>query len=181
MTTSTLIVPRGVPGSEPMQIDMGSILEVQSRIQEIATVNAVKAPELISAFNMAYADLADMIARVRYEFNVSKANMDQVRAIVLLDKVPGILEERKLTSGKSPMGSEDVRSAILATDVEYQSAQSRVMQIQCVLELLEGKLRSIDKAYMAVKAVGSDQSQFRHSPDLSTTPGTGGGFFAEYK
>ena len=180
MTTSTLTVPRGLTGTDPMLIDMGPVLEVESRIQEIATVNAVKAPELISAFNMAYAELADMVAKVRYEFNVAKANQERVRAIVLIDRVPGILEEKKLTSGKSPMGSEDIRSAILALDPDYQEAQARVIQIQCVVELLEGKLRAIDKAYMAVKSVSADSSQYRHSPDLSTSQGLTNGFFKDY-
>lgn len=181
LTPGTLVVPRGLPGIDPLKLNVGSILEVESRIQEIAIVTPVKAPELISAFNKAFSEITEMIAKVRYEYRVAEANVDKVRAICIIDRVPQILQEKGLTSAKSPMGSEDVRSSILALDTEYQAAQERVIQIQCMLEFLEGKAKAIDKAYMAVKAVYADSSQYRHSPDLTVTPGdSSGGFFRKY-
>lgn len=181
LTPGTLVVPRGLPGIDPLKLDVGSILAVESRIHEIAFVNPVKAPELISVFNKAFSELTEMVAKVQYELQVAKQNVEKARAICLLDRVPGILQEKGLTSTKSPMGSEDIRNAVLALDNDYNSALERVYQIQCMYTYLEGKKQAIDKAYMAVKAVSQDQSQYRHSPDLSVVPGdTVGSFFKKF-
>lgn len=170
LNPGTLVVPSGLPNLSPLSLDVGEINEVESRIQEIAFVTPVKAPELLSVFNKAYGDLVQMISGVQFQFELAKQHMNKVRAIVLLDKVPQILKDRGLASAKSPMGSEDLRQAILDTDQEYIDAQQNVFQIKCILMLLEGKQQTIDKAYTAVKKVYADPSQYRHSQSHATEP-----------
>lgn len=173
----TLVVPNGLPGMDSMKLNMESILAVESRIHEVAFVTPVKAPELMAAFNQAYSDLVGLISQVEYQFEVAKIHEDRARAVCLIDRVPEILKAKNLTTNKSPQGSEDLRSAVLALDPDYQAAQEKTVQLKCALTYLEGKLRAIDKAYMATKTVYADSSQYRHSPDLSLVPGQGGGFF----
>ncbi len=148
----TLTVPTGLPGIPPIKLDIGGILEVESRIQEIAFVTPVKAPELMAVFNVAYSDLSNMIAQVKYQFEIAKVQEEKARAICIIDRVPGILKEKGLTSAKSPSGSEDLRSAILALDPDYSAAQEKTIQIKCALV-------------------------YRHSPDLSVEPGQVSSFF----
>ncbi len=131
----------------------------------------------MAVFNVAYSDLSNMIAQVKYQFEIAKVQEEKARAICIIDRVPGILKEKGLTSAKSPSGSEDLRSAILALDPDYSAAQEKTIQIKCALVYLEGKLQSIDRAYTSVKKVYGDTSQYRHSPDLSVEPGQVSSFF----
>lgn len=163
----TLVVPRGLPGIDPLKLNIEWVLTVESRIQEIAFITPVKAPELISVFNKAFSELTEMVAKVQYELQVAKQGVEKARAICLIDRVPAILSEKGLTSSKSPMGSEDLRNAVLALDIDFNNALERVHQIQMLYTYLEGKKQAIDKAYMAVKAVSQDSSGYRHSPDLT--------------
>jgi len=176
----TLTVPTGLPKVPPMKVDMGGILAAESRIQEVAIVNPVKAPELMATFNQAYSDLTEIISKVEYQYEVAKIQEEKARAICIIDRVPGILKEKGLTSTKSPSGSEDMRSAVLALDPEYEAAQEKVIQLKCILTYLEGKLKAIDMAYTGVKKVFGDTSQYRHSPDLSVEPGQPSSFFKKY-
>lgn len=177
----TLVVPRGLPDLSPLRLDLGEINTVESRIQEVAFTNPVKAPELLAVFNKAYSDLVGIISSVEYEFQMAKKHANEVRAIILIDKVPGILKEKGLSSAKSPTGSEDMRQAILDMDKDYSAAQDKVIQLKCILSLLEGKQKSIDMAYTSVKKVLGDSSQYRHSQSLATEPNQNSSFFKTTK
>jgi hypothetical protein len=168
----TLLVPRGLPELSPLKFDLEGILKAESRIQEIATITVIKAPELMALFNKVYLDICNIISSVQFEFELSKKHADEVRAICLIDKVPSILKDKGLVSAKSPSGSEDLREAVLSLDKDYSNARERVIQLKCTLTLLEGKKESIDRAYSSVKKVYSDQTQYRHSNDLSVEPGS---------
>jgi hypothetical protein len=171
VNSGTLIfVPRALPGNSPLKFDLGEILKAESRITDIATVTVAKAPEMMALFNVIYLNLSGMISSVQFEYELAKKRKDETRAIALIDKIPGILKEKGLTSAKSPMGSEDIRNALLDLDTDYGEAQEKVIQLKCILSLLEGKRDSIDRAYTAVKKVYGDQSQYRHTQDLSTEP-----------
>lgn len=166
-----LTIPRGLPGLSPLQLDLGEIIQIETRIQEIAMITPVKAPELMAVFNHAYAELVKMVASVEFELELAKKHANEVKAVVLLDKAPAILKEKGLTTGKSPGGSEDFRQAVLDCDSDWQRAQEKIIQLKCILTLLEGKQKSIDMAYTAVKKVYGDSSQYRHSQDLTVTKG----------
>jgi hypothetical protein len=55
---------------------------------------------------------------LEYQFAVREA--EKIRAEVLLDRVPKILAEKGLATAKNPMGSEDLRDAVLAQDTELR-------------------------------------------------------------
>lgn len=176
-----LVVPRGLPDLSPLKLDLGEINSVESRIQEVAFVNPVKAPELLAVFNKAYSDLVSIISTVEYEFQMAKKHSNEVRAMVLIDRVPEKLKEKGLTSAKSPGGSEDFRQAILDLDKDYSAAQDKVIQLKCIITLLEGKQKSIDMAYSSVKKVLGESSQYRHSQSLAVEQNQSTGFFKSSK
>jgi chromosome segregation ATPase len=125
----------------------------------------------MAVFNTAFANLCEIISSVEYEYEMAKKHCNEVRAVILLDKVPAILRDKGLSSGKSPTGSEDMRQAILDLDSNYSEAQNKIIDLKCTLSLLEGKKKSIEMAYTSVKKVYGDSSQYRHSQSLSLEPG----------
>jgi len=127
-----------------------------SRIGEIQGVTKLKAPELLSTFNKAWRDAAESIAVARVARIQAQRAADRVRAILLLDKIPTILKEKGLTSPRSPGGSEDLRQAALDIDEEYQKALEIGDKIDCVVELLRGKQKSVEMAYSSVKKILGD-------------------------
>jgi hypothetical protein len=164
----TLLVPRGLPDLSPLKLDLKGIMEAEARIEEISILTTVKAPELMSLFNKTYLELSNMIAAVEFEYELSKKHLNKIKAIILIDKIPNIIKEKNLSSGKG-LGSEDIRSAIVDMDPDYEKAQEKTIQLKCILSLLEGKKKSVDMAYTATKKVYGDNSQYRHSPDLSVS------------
>jgi hypothetical protein len=70
------------------------------------------------------------------------------------------------------MGSEDIRTAIIQTDPEYQEMAERVCKLECVFQLLEDYKRSFEMAYNVVKKV--IDISIRSNPRLTIegNPGT---------
>lgn len=153
-----MLVPRALPGLTPLAIDLTEVIRAESRIHEIATLSAGKAPELLAAFNLAYIEASRAIALLEQELSQAKRRCDQVRAMVILDRVPRVLAERGLASSKSPMGSEDLRRAVLDMDPDYQQAAQLVADIDGSVEVVRSKLRGIEMAYNSVKKLLSDQT-----------------------
>lgn len=159
LNSNTMIVcPRGKKGTDPIIIDLTEVYPVEARLHEVAIVTKTKAPELLSTFNRAYAAVFQQRALLEMEKNTAKREAEKLRAIIILDKVPQILQEKKLATAKSPAGSEDLRQAILALDPEYQEALERVEQITCVIELLTGKLKALENGFTSVKKIMTDDA-----------------------
>lgn len=163
----TLLVPRGIPDLAPLRLDLSGILHTESRIQETAFLTPVKAQELMALFNKSFCDISNMISQVEFEYKMAKKKLSEIRAVILIDRLPTILKEKGLSSNKSPTGSEDIRNAILEMDPNYSHVQEIIIQLECILSLLEGKRSSIDKAYTSAKAVYKEQSGRNYSPDYS--------------
>lgn len=156
-------------------LNMTNIYRAEERIQEIAFVTQHKAPELLAMFNMVFLELTRHITRVKYEKVEAEKAAERVRAVILLDKVPGILEAKGLTSARSPAGSEDLRNAILSVDPEYSAAVDKCDQVNAVLGLLEGKLKGIEWAYSSVKKILGENAYNHSNPTLKDS-GSGGCF-----
>ena len=150
-TNTSLVCP--VVGRSPEVIDLTVVYEIENRIQEVAFVTAAKAPELLARFNEAYLYVHKHISLLEYELVRAECAADKLRAVILLDKVPQILEAKGLTSGRSKAGSEDLRNAVLAQDAEYQEALDQAQQIRCIIELLKGKMKGFEMGYTSVKKI----------------------------
>lgn len=156
-----LLVPRGKSNEEPLRLEISKIMEAEARIQEIADVNIHKAPELLACLTKAYSDINKVISGIEYEYELALQSAREIKGIVILDKAPGILKEKGLSGSKNPGGSADLRQAILDSDPEYKEVQGRIIKIKTHLSLLEGKKKSIDMAYTAVKKILGDIGQYR--------------------
>lgn len=146
----------------------------RSRIQEIATVNSHKAPELLSMFNRAWLDAGDHLGVLDLCLYEAEKTARQVRSKILLDKVPEILREKGISSARSPGGSEDQRTAILDSDPEYTEACDRVQQVKSLIQLVSDNRDGLEKAYSSVKKIlgdGGHRSYGVSSPTVRTSVG----------
>jgi len=152
-------------------IDLLKVYETEGRIQEVAFVTPAKAPELLARFNESYLYLHKHISLLEYELIRSTREANKLKAVILLDNVPKILEQKGLVSGKSKSGSEDLRNAILDQDEKYQDALDETQKIKCIIELLKGKMKGVEMAFTSVKKI-LGESAFNM---LSRNPGSGTG------
>src|SRR5262245_33499050 len=109
MNTDIIFAPRGKKDEAPIPLDMAHWAALEARIQEVACVTPQKAPELLATFNRAALDLDHLANTFELEYQIAVREAEKVRAEVLLDKVPKVLQEKGLATAKSPMGSEDLR------------------------------------------------------------------------
>lgn len=160
-------VPRALDGLEPLTLDMTEIRQADGRRQEVAMVNALRAPELLTLFNNAWLVTAKYLNYLEYELDVAVRRLAETKAVILLDKVPVILAEKGLASARSPLGSEDIRQAILDRDPDYKKVQEYISSVRCYVGLLEAYQTSFMNAYNSVKKIlGTDTSSWRPNPNL---------------
>jgi hypothetical protein len=134
----------------------------------------------MSAFTRAFSNLVGMISSVQLQLELAKKHSNEVRAVILLDKMSDILKAKGLATSTRPTGSEDFRQAVLDLDPEYQACLEKVLTLKSVLALLEGKQQAFDKAYTATKKIYGDGA-YRHSPDLSVNVHDNNSFFKPNK
>ena len=153
VTDDTFFCPSANPAAPDLQIDLSEIRAAEGRIHEIATLNPQKAPELLATLNSAWRAVNEHLLTLKTEAVRAARRVNEVRSAVLLDEVVEKLKAKGLTSPKSPAGSEDLRHAVLDGDQRYQDALERARLIECVVELIDGKRRSIEMAFYVAKEI----------------------------
>jgi hypothetical protein len=168
METQLLRVPRTDPAN-PLVLDTTQIVYAQERLPEVAFSNTSRAPELMAVFNMAYLNTTRCLAQLEYELIQAKTRANSIKAVLLLDRLPGMLQAKGLSTARSPLGSEDIRQAFLDSDPEYLAALELTHNTQCYIAALEGQKRAFENAYNAVKKMlGQDTSTQRQNLNLPT-------------
>lgn len=166
--STCLIVPRARDGQEPLSLDLTEIRQAERRLGEVAMTNAVRAPELLALYNGAYLMVRRYINLLEYEENVAERRLEEVRAIFIVDKLPELLAAKGLATSRSPLGSEDIRTAFLALDPEYKRMQEMLSTIKAYSALLKTMETGFENAYNSVKkllGVGTDPTT-RANPNL---------------
>lgn len=159
---TSLIVPRGIPGVTPLNLDMSKIYLAESRIQETKAVTPATAPELKATFNEAAAIVSKYIAWVKYEINMAEKYVGLAKAEVIIDKLPEKLKELRERGIKD---NADLREALVAQDQQYQDRQNAYFALEATKCLLEAKAKSFDRAYWDCK-----NSDDRHGGGYSSFP-----------
>lgn len=139
-------------GMSVFKMDMTDInYAINERINDIQHVNPHKAPELLTIFNQAYLGLGEYITNLEYQLNRAKNELDKIRARLLMDEIPQILEAKKLSNSK------DIRDALIVANSEYQIGKDLVDQLDAVVANLQVKQDSVEMAYNSVKKIlGTD-------------------------
>ncbi len=151
-----IICPQGNGTGAPFTIDLKAILKAEARVIEVQNVTPMKAGELLATFTICWRELHAHVSQMEFQKTEAQRVVDRVRATILLDKIPEELIRRKMATTKAPLASADVREAIIVMDPDYDEAFGRLRQIEAVVELLRGKLKSFEWAYMSVKKMMGD-------------------------
>lgn len=146
-----LVCPRGHTGETPLVVNMEKILAAESRIAEVPGVTPAKAPELLSFFAEAARNAHDLMVMAQHQCSVAERQAARIRARIVLDEAGEILKLKGLVSPRSPAGSEDLRNAVVETNVAYQEASDKVDYLTAVAEWMKGKVKSFEKAYFDTK------------------------------
>lgn len=137
--------------AENLVLDLRIVDKAEARTADIATLTPAKAPELLATFLKALTAAGKALAAVQYERARTERKLDRIRADLLIDQVPQILKDQGLSTPKSPLGSEDIRQAIIERDPNYQAAVDALDRIIALHELVKGKVRVMDSALSGVK------------------------------
>ncbi len=163
--TAHLVCPPIREGATPLTLDISEILVSEQRQDEIAIVSKAKAPELLAEFNRSWRELSKMIAMLSSEKNHAQKAVDKRVAVLQLEEVPGLLKEKGLSS------TADTRAAVITLDPERERLQDIVDQMDAIIELLKGKLKSFENAFTSVKKIMGEDSFMSNArnPNLSGT------------
>lgn len=134
-------------------LDLTLLDEAERRLDEVAIVTKLKAPELLNLFN--YGHLTAQKARARFSQRLTAVTIAQeaLAADIALNKAPEILKAKGLATARSPGGSEDLRKNVIAADPEYQAISRRVNDLKNGLDLFTIRARACERAFSAVKAI----------------------------
>lgn len=157
-----IVCPRAGSSVDAITIDLKKILEAEHRMIEVQAVTPGKASELCTVFTISWRDLHQNICYLEKEKIDAQKIVDRRKAVVILEVLPQYLKDKGLFSAKSPTGNEELRSAVLALDIEHQVAQDVVDQITAIIELLKGKLKAFEWSYSTVKKIMGSNDAFNY-------------------
>lgn len=175
----TLVIPAAPAiGVTKQIIDLGSIIRLESRLDEVAIITREKGPELLAAFNHATLDCSRLVANIQCRYNKAQRAAAQRAAIVRLDEAKERLTAKGLVSPKSPVGSEDLRDAVVVSDNQYNELLDYCDFLKAALTLVQGKLKAFERAYFSVHKILSPNQNDNlglgtdHTvPDIESGPG----------
>ncbi len=147
---TTITVQGG--GGRAITLDLKEVAKIEARIIEVSTVTMTTAPELLSAFISAWKHLHENMTVLVKEKVMAERQLERIQARVFLDEAPAEFERRGIK------GTADLRDALLHMSVEYNDTQDRMDDITAVVELVKGKLATLQMAYDAIKKVIQPQS-----------------------
>jgi hypothetical protein len=166
MNPNTLTVPSPFreAGDAPLHYDLTEINAAKARVHEIAIVNSIKSPELMSVFARACFTLASHFSDLHLKHRQAEKWVANRRAVLILDVIP---EQSKI---KGVGNNEATRQAFLDIDDEYNKASNAEAHLDAALVLIREDLRNMEKCLSSVKAILAETSglQYRTNPNLST-------------
>ncbi len=154
--SAIMLMPRA-PGSDTpeMRMNLTLVFKALGRIEEVAMLSSQKAPELMSAFNKAYLVLGKFAAVVGLEKSKAKGALDEIRARIILEKAPIVLEQHRVRE------SDATRQAVCDLDPEYKHTRDTFDRLVALHEVMKHQMKSLEMAYTSAKKVLGE-----HNPNL---------------
>lgn len=134
-TLGAHVVPSGDGVGAGVAVDLEAVAYGVSRLDDVATVNPHKAPELRAALGKAWADARAICASLTREKGRAQNTHKRLRAIALKS---------------SDAGSADLRAAEADTDQGVIDAADRIVDIDAVLVWLSDKAAAFRAGYYDV-------------------------------
>lgn len=142
------IVPRGCGQGDPIVVDIAGVVRATIRLQEVASVNIQKAPELLATFNQYWQDANDAVTLLTAERDAAKTALEEAESEALLDLVQSEDPKKKKIAG-----SADVRKAAVAVDPRVRKANERLNEIKTVLSYIENKASAFENGWRSVRTL----------------------------
>jgi hypothetical protein len=174
MSEYVILAPRGKSEEPDIPIDLEYWAKLEARISEVATVTPTKAPELLATFNRAALKADELANSLEFEQQIAARESDKIKAQILLDDVPKILAEKGLSTNKSPLGSEDLREAIINSNAKYTESIDRQDQLKALTKMFRTKYNAFERAFRSVKSLVAEQT-FNFGKDSRTSGDSGDG------
>lgn len=158
------------PNGTFFEVDLGPILELDARKQEIAGVSRVTGPELMRAMEDGFTTAGKLHASALLEQTKVQGMLDRRRAEVSLDIAPEVLKQKGLLTSRAPAGTEEQRESILALDVPMNKLKESMAHLEAVTNLLKVHMRGFEMAFTAVKkAIDHQMQQGMFTPEQTET------------
>jgi len=132
-----------------------------NRLHEIKNANVATFPELLTAFISANNELSQAIATVRQELVKIEHKTGLLRAKLLIEEVPIIIQERQLKN------TQDICNSIMMLNPEYSNLVYSCEVLKSALDILEAKMKTIRDGQFAVRDVVQLNLDKPHSKKMS--------------
>ena len=147
LTDIALVLPRGRKGLAPMHLDLTEVVAAERRIPEMQRSNPMTFPDLATVYNIGICTLTKLISLVELESKDARRELDEARAIFVLDHAEALLEKKKIKS------SVDAREAASKLDPDVKEAQQRIDILVTIVEYLQNKRKDLERVYYGAKAL----------------------------
>lgn len=140
-------------GSEkPIVLDMTASKLAFSRFHEIQNANTATFGELVTCFISANVELSNSIAKIKQELVKKDHRLSLMRARLLIEHVPVVLEQQKLKN------TQEVCNSLILLNPEYSNLLFSYEALKAALEVLEAKIKTLRDAQFAIR----DITQFNY-------------------
>lgn len=135
------------------EVDLTAIHLAESRREELVTAQGRSLLELANNFDDGYDAACKLHSKVIYELEMATIASRKRRACLLRDDFPRIIKERGLSTSRSPVGAEDIRSNMYYEDDEFTKLEQYRGALEAVKELLFGKMMSMTRLCRRAEAL----------------------------
>lgn len=134
-------------------IDVTKLAHYTQKINEVAGLNKMLAPQYLRDFIMAMDMTSDLLSKATKVNLESKAELDKAKAIAYLDKAPDYCKEKgiKLSNG--------VREMYVDLDDEVIKAKEKFAATEALVSFLKNKYQAFRCAHDDVKKISFNDTQ----------------------
>jgi hypothetical protein len=147
------LVPAGDGAGPPVIIDFASVEAARGRLEEVASVNSHKAPELLAFYNKSWGKLWKLSSLLVYQRNLADKALADAKAEALLAVTDAVAEARGFRRA-----TQEIRKAIADRSPEVHAATERLEEIRFVLNHVQGLAKEFENAYTSVKKIVGSSS-----------------------
>lgn len=140
-----------------VRLSFDRTVQAESRFHELGSLNPHKAGEFLKAMIDASSELSEYVGTLNREIAVGDWRLAKHKAKLLVDVIPGQIEEKKLRS------AEDIRKALVLLDPALEDLEMGQIDLTYVKNQCEARLEAVKAVYYsAQKLLGDSQILNRH-------------------
>lgn len=143
--TSGMVIP-AFGNSKALTLDLSKTKEAEIRLIEAKTVNPSTYTDLEHCFNESYRELKRHYSTLGHELAKAEKALRLAKSVVLLDKYPEFIKDKKKT-----LDNSDMRDAFLIQDQDYSNALDRINMLKAMESFVDGRIKVIENVSRYMK------------------------------